>query len=496
MAFGVTPQGFVKKRLSDIKLEIENSLRADLGNQINLLPESVFSQLVGVYAERESKIWELAEAVYNSGNPDAADGVSLINIGALTNVTKLEAKKSLQQSLHLFGAPGTLVPANTQVSVQGSPTSTFKTLIDVTLVAGQDEVQTITPSAVPAGGSFRFRYRNETTVPIAYNANAATIQAALNSLAKLEGVIVTGSLATSLVVTFGGASGKINQPMLEVDDNTLVSSVPAPITFVSVQTTAGIPQGLVDAEASNEGPVSAPAYSLNVIDTPVAGLTAVLNTVDAVVGRDIETDNEFRIRRRQASKGQGKAVVEGIRSALLSTVGVSRAVVFTNRTLATDVNGLPPKSVRAYVQGGNDQDIWDTLRLSVGAGIETDGDEVGNSVDNQGITHVMKFSRLDEVEIFIKLELTTDPALFPVNGDELARAALADYINGLQGGDDVIVYPKLIATLNSIPGIEDLQIGVDDSPNPAYGTDDNIVIAINQIARVADPDTDIEVNVV
>jgi uncharacterized phage protein gp47/JayE len=115
------------------------------------------------------------------------------------------------------------------------------------------------------------------------------------------------------------------------------------------------------------------------------------------------------------------------------------------------------------------------------------------------VTRVVKFSRPVEVEIYINIRITKDTSsgsAWPTNGADLVRDALAAFIASLQIGQDVIVYPKLIASLNSIPGIEDVEIGIDTSPAPAYGTDDNITIAINEIAIIADAANDITVAVI
>lgn len=494
MAFGVTAQGFKKKRLSDIKIEIENSLRSTLGNNINLLPESVLANLTGIFSERESSLWELAEATYQSRDVDAATGVNLDNTLALVNVTRLDAAKSLQSDLHLFGTAGITVPTGTQVSVLGSPASTFKTKNDVTLVAGTDEVQTVDFSAAPTSGDFRLKFRNEETVPINWNANAATIEAALNSLSKLDGVTVSGTIATILTITFAGNSGKIDQPLLEVTDNNLLNGVTA-LTSTVLEVTPGVAQGKVNAEANDDGAITAPGYSLTVIDTPVAGLSRVLNIEDATVGRSVEEDADYRIRSKVAQKGSGSGTVEAIRAKLLEVSGVTQAIVFENTTLVVDGNGLPAKSFRAYVQGGADQDILDKIWLAKGGGIQPDGIVTGNITDSQGIIHLMKFSRPDVIEIYITIEITTD-SRFPADGEAQVRAALAAYVNSLDIGSDVIVYPALMASINNIVGIIDVEIGVDTSPAPALGTDNNIAVAINEVAKVVVPATDIGITII
>ncbi len=129
---GLTLQGFERKRLYDIKIDIENELKSKFGAHINLLPESVFGQLVGIKASLISSIWELAEAVYNSQYPDTAEGVSLDNVCALVGVQRLKAIKS-RVVVYLTGDNGTLVPKGTIFSVNGNPNARFETLEDVVL---------------------------------------------------------------------------------------------------------------------------------------------------------------------------------------------------------------------------------------------------------------------------------------------------------------------------------------------------------------------------
>lgn len=81
--------------------------------------------------------------------------------------------------------------------------------IDPTGVGGADgtnEVQLVTITGTPAGGTFTLTFDGEITAPIAYNATAATVQAALLALASLRSgdVVVTGSAGGPYTLTFAG----------------------------------------------------------------------------------------------------------------------------------------------------------------------------------------------------------------------------------------------------------------------------------------------------
>lgn len=79
---------------------------------------------------------------------------------------------------------------------------------------GADEVQTLNLYGSPSGGTFTLTFDGQTTSGIAYNANAATIQAALEALSNIGvgDVTVTGGPlpGSTVTVTFGGALANTN----------------------------------------------------------------------------------------------------------------------------------------------------------------------------------------------------------------------------------------------------------------------------------------------
>lgn len=499
---GLTSAGFEKKTLAEIKSDLEDAFRSTFGAFINLLPGSVFSLIIGIIAERLAEVWDVAEAVYNSQFPDTAEGTSLDGAVAYTGIRRLEATKSTVVGQLLFGDAGTLIPAGTQFSVDGNPSAQFTTNTDVTLIAGTDEVQTIEFDLPPDAGTFTITYRDgedheETTAPIAYDANAAAVAAALNALDGLSGVEVTGAIddVTGLTVTFAGDDGKQPQPLLVVNSSLTDNGNAVDVTVT--RTTPGVAQGTVNLTAVETGPVDAPAFTLSVIDTPVSGLDRVLNPRGAVLGRNRETDAELRLRRANTLTVSGAATVEAIRSRLLDLNGVRNVFIFENETLVTDIEGRPGKSFEVVIDGGDDQEIADTIWQVKPAGIQTYGDQTVNVTDSIGITREVSFSRPDPVTIYCSIDLEVDEDLFPENGAALAQSAIVAWGNELGIGGDVIVYPQLVAQLATIPGIIDMVIRIDDSAvstTPgAPAVDDNVTIAAFEVASFSAQNTTVNI---
>ncbi|TFG49410.1 MAG: hypothetical protein E4H40_03055 [Candidatus Brocadiia bacterium] len=129
------------------------------------------------------------------------------------------------------------------------------------------EVQTLTLDDVATGGTFTLTYKGQTTAPIAYNADTATIQAALEALSTVSaGDITAGGTgldqAGDTTFTFNAALGDVGA--ISINKSGLTGPTSAAIT----ETTKG-----------SDGYIS---RSANTIDDVIYGVTLHLhNTTDA-----------------------------------------------------------------------------------------------------------------------------------------------------------------------------------------------------------------------
>jgi hypothetical protein len=108
-------------------------------------------------------------------------------------------------------------------------------------VAGTNEVQTITTTGTPTGGTFTLTFGLHTTAPIAYNAAAAAVQTALRDLPNLDTADVScsgGALPTGVVVTFAGEYANENVPLLVADYSALTGGTTPTVSIAT--TTPGI----------------------------------------------------------------------------------------------------------------------------------------------------------------------------------------------------------------------------------------------------------------
>lgn len=488
MAFGVTSTGFNRKRLDDVKTEIEDAQRTAFGDNVNLLPESVLGQLNGIFAEREALLWELAEAVFNSQYPQTAQDVPLDNVASITGTIRKDPSKSQIAGQLLFGTAGTFIGVGSIISVSGSPTSRFLTLADVTLVAGVDEIQKISYSADAASGSFDINIAGLTTTILAAD-DAATILTKLEATHGAGTFTVTGSqtAATGITITYildtAAGFGKRNVAILTITANSILDGGASPVILTPSTITEGVPQGEANAEGETEGEFQANAGTLSVIETPIAGWAATANPLDAVIGQGVEDDAEFRIRRKEEVAKAGAATPDAVRADLLSVNDVTAVVVFFNNLDIIDLDGRPPHSVDIVIKDGDEDEIATAIFGTVGGGITFVGDISKVVKDSQNFDNTIKFSRPTPIAIHVEFDLSIDVDLFPVDGVAQVAAAILVYGNALDIGADVVVFgsdPILSCAVQDIPGITDLVIRVGIAVSPTL--DDNIPIAAREQA--------------
>lgn len=131
---GLSAAGFDRKRLIDIKTDIETALKLAFGDNIDLTPQSGFGQFVGILSEKISDQWEDQENIYNSQYPSTAQGNQLSNVVMYNGIERQDATKSTVTAT-ITGVAGTVIPIGSKASVAVTG-DIFGTLSEVIIGGG------------------------------------------------------------------------------------------------------------------------------------------------------------------------------------------------------------------------------------------------------------------------------------------------------------------------------------------------------------------------
>lgn len=101
MSYGVEPTGFSRKPLPVILAEIQAAHVTEFGPDVVQTAQSPLGQINGLMADFIGQLWELVEDVYQSYDPDQAEGTRLDTLGKLRllqrnrNETEVEFRQAI-----------------------------------------------------------------------------------------------------------------------------------------------------------------------------------------------------------------------------------------------------------------------------------------------------------------------------------------------------------------------------------------------------------------
>lgn len=458
MEYGVTVNGFVRKRLPEIREDIFKSLEQNLGSTVSRQPNSMIGVLVGVYAAEIDRMWQLLERDYYDRSPISASEGSLDNTLAYTNVQRKKAQASYLYAV-CYGRSGMVLPANCQIKdVSGykwniieESTITLNDCVHVTL-----EVETPTKGKI-----YSVQFDNDAVIKYTAQENdtALIVAVALASqnVEKWQGSIVEGKLVFERSDRRYGA-------VVVPNESFVVTQVGSPIRF----------------DCEEYGEIEPLLNSVNYINTNYDGWFSVSNESETYVGRDYETASEVRQRYASAVFRNSIGMKESIKAALLELQDVTSVTIYENRTDET-VDGLKPHSFQAIVFGGDEEAIARTILNVAPLGIDTNGDICVRIEDSEGAAQDVCFSRPHEVQIYVKVIIKEyNEEVLPGDAIDKIKNIVVEQIGKLSMGNDVI-YQRLLGPIYSgVDGISYIECSVSED-GQTY-KQENISIERNELA--------------
>lgn len=474
LRYGLTPTGFTRMRLPEIRRRIYDDLNAATGEVFDESPDSLIGQIVGVWVDREAALWELAEKLFYTPYPATAPDMALDLAVSYAGVTRLQPAAT-EARVVLGGEPGTVVPARSEVGSNlltptGQRLPPFRLSDEVTISGAVAALMRVDVGSTPTVGTlYTFDWNGVRTSAVATSGQSSggVAQALANALTAVGATVTVNG--TEITVTSAGAfSG-------EHSANMTLKAVASPGRAVCVE----------------PGPVEVPAGALDQIRTPAPGWTSVGNPDPAIPGRSLETEFELRRRYPLGVYQLGSGTQPSIFANLAQDVaGMTALAVYENNTNTTDAEGRLPHSIEVVIEGGDDVYIARRIYELKGGGIDTNGTTLRQVAGRDGRLHPIRFSRPQTLNIWLLASLLTATEEV-VPGDQAARAlkAIVDAGNLLQPGQDVFLQRLSAEVFKATTGVAKVNLRAvalapnSAQPNPSAYTTADILVGSRQRAR-------------
>lgn len=278
---------------------------------------------------------------------------------------------------------------------------------------------------------------------------------ALSSNVKINGLVRHSSSNSTAVVRVTGQVGTTITNGLIGDNAGFNTKWALPASVV-------IPgAGFIDVTATctTPGNITAAPDTLTNILTPTRGWQSVTNDASADPGNPIETDAELRIRQGESTALPASSPVDSILAAVANLLGIGRHAIYENSTGSTDANGVPSHSISVVVEGGDIQQIGETIAATKPPGCGTYGTTIVEVTDPAGVTSTINFYELVEERIIVEIQISAEFGYLSTTGDAI-KQAIADYINSLPVGQKIFL-SKVVAAASLANGPLSLTFNVD-----------------------------------
>lgn len=243
------------------------------------------------------------------------------------------------------------------------------------------------------------------------------------------------AIATRVMCTMTGLDGLVVPAgLLAADTNGNIYRLTETIFFGGGNTTG---QGYFDNVET--GPIPCAAGTLNRIYTALGGLDAITNVADGVLGRDVESRQDFEYRRYNSVALNSHGGIDAVRAAVADVAGVIDVFVYENATGTDDPNvgstlvDVLKNSIYVCAQGGSDADIAYAIWKKKGSGCNTNGSTsivVSDTAYTPPYpTYTIKFQRPTAIPIKFSVQIAAS-SLLPTYLTDQIKAAIVARFNG------------------------------------------------------------------
>lgn len=270
------------------------------------------------------------------------------------------------------------------------------------------------------------------TAEIVYNSHSpvTAMGTGLDYIVALNGIARKAATRSTVELALTGTAGTVITNGVASDENGNLWDLPEEVTLDA----NGV--ATVSAYCEVTGSIEANANTITGIVTPTSGWTDVTNPQAAVTGIAVETDSELRARQADSVAMPAQSTMEALKAAIIAVEDVKRAEVYENYSNQTDSNGIPAHSVCCVVEGGEEEDIAEMIRLNKGLGCGTYGSTSVDVEDSEGRTTTIKYSKVQYVDVDITVNISKKTGFAASTATEISTA-IVDYLSDFAIGADL-----------------------------------------------------------
>lgn len=466
----LTPDGFTARRLPEIRESIRSALETGLGTPITSDPSTVMGVLLSIFAGETAEQENLNQSAYTQLDIDKAEGVYLDKLVAYIGLRRLAASPASGQLLVWRNGVGSIESA---VLFEDGDGERFAAVNGVEHVLSSCNEVLVSPSSATEGLEYSVTINN-----VIYSYVATSGDTAADIVTDIGNQI---SSTTTYTVELDGNNLRIAADINDQNDLNVVYSRFQLLEIASFNF----------VESVDVGQIFVNSNTITNIVTSNPSLLRANNPLPFTDGRDVETDEELRARHEVSTQVASVATVPAIRASLRNLANVISAEIVENRQIVPDSEGRPAKSYECIVEGGDPNQIADTIWETKPAGVETTGDISTIVIDFGGNQQVVSWSRPIPVYLHVRLTYELyDEETFPTNGEVALVDAILAYGATLGLGDDVISTRFYGEIYSSVDGIGNILVETGTSSSPSATEPDSwstspVDIADNEFAEFA-----------
>lgn len=309
---------------------------------------------------------------------------------------------------------------------------------------------------------------------------------------------------TTTSVNLSGVAGTV------IPQGTRLQTTSGEIFALQNQYTIGTPTPATFV-AQTAGPVACPPNTLTVILDPVNGLETANNPGQPTLGENTESDDAFRKRIQASLNINSIAMVSAIKANLEALPGVIGSYVYdnyTNQSTTIDEIVVPAHSILVVVEGGDPQQIADTLYATKtgGCGYLASSTNENITIETEtvidpsyGTSYEVKFARPELVNIVVQISVAqqnyTGTDLTSAVQNAIIAWAQGDIagVDGVKIGGNVSPFEIAAAVSTVIPEIfiTNVLVGIQNGAAPAATT-----ISLDDVQKANITQSNITVNIV